>query len=249
MARSILLVAVLAIGAPGLLAFESFEQAWQSSRETRSLNLFEDASPVFSAATPARVDGTAFLRGQDEPYRDPTPEMFGAGASLGINYAAIGIGFGLWFEVYPLPFLAINAHTSIAYGILGSPYLDGGDGLAFSFQVGGKFVIDFEEIEITRWLRPFVAFYPFGVAYFSGTEEFDPPGTGNTDEITYSDAFFLMSGGFGSDFYITPNIGVGVAIYIYGTIGGSRHDKPGDDLDTEGSVGVYVEYVRLALRF
>jgi hypothetical protein len=33
MARSILLVAVLAIGAPGLLAFESFEQAWQSSLE------------------------------------------------------------------------------------------------------------------------------------------------------------------------------------------------------------------------
>ncbi len=245
MTRSLLILAILACGAPAF-ALESFEQAWDDSRSQRPVNLFANTATGTASALP--LERMVFAQDTAET-KPPTEEQFGAGASLGINYAAIGAGIGLWFEYYPMPFVAINAHTTFAYGVLGNPYIDGGSGFAFSFQLGGKFVLDFEDLPFTRWLRPFVAFYPVGVAYFSGEEEFDVPNSGDTDDLTYSDAFYLMSGGFGSDFYITQNIGVGAAVYIYGTVGGSRHEKRGRDLRTEGSVGVYFEYARLAIRF
>jgi hypothetical protein len=247
------LVAIVAMMAgPMLCAATAWESEWRQPRAERAL--FE----VPAEAAPVSYDHGSFLGwAQDQvapgqaatKKRETTQEKIGVGASLGINYAAIGIGLGFFAEYYPLPMLAVGAHMSVAYGALGSPYESNGDGLAFAMLFGARFVVDFDTIEITRWLRPFVAFYPFGFAYFSGTEEFDVPGTGNTDDITYTDIFFLTTGGFGSDFYITPQIGVGVAIYIYGTIGGSKHEKRGFELETEGSVGVYVEYVRLSFRF
>lgn len=243
MMRSLLLILVVLLGLPVLGA--TVEGRRTPERDPG--RWLEEEPAAISLDVPSFED--AFRAQVGTKKRETTKEQFGAGASLGINYAAVGLGLGFWFEYYPVPMAAVGAHMSVAYGALGSPYENGGDGLAFSLQFGGRFVVDFDSIEITRWLRPFVAFYPVGFAFFSGNEDFDVPGTGNTDEISYSDVFFLMSGGFGCDFMITPQIGLGLGLYIYGTVGGSEHEKGNFKFRTEGSVGVYFEYVRLSLRF
>ena len=105
-------------------------------------------------------------------------------------------------------------------------------------------------VGLTDWFRPFVAFYPVGLAYLSATEDADIPGTGNTKDVKYSDLYFLMAGGAGIDFYLTNLIGVGFGLYIYGSIGGSKHKhSQGIETETKGQVGVYFEYARLSLRF
>jgi len=248
--RTLMLVVVLFI-TPCLYAASAFEAGWRRPDRAPAPEWFEGGqiAPVSFDLGPADlprnwIDGQTVMK-----KRETTVEQFGAGASLGINYAIPGLGLGFWFEFFPMPFISAGAHMTVGYGGLTDPYENGGTGLAFSLQFGARFVVDFDTIEITRWLRPFVAFYPVGFVYFSGTEDFDVPGTGNTDELTYSDVYFMMSGGFGCDFMITPQIGLGPGLYIYGTAGGSEHKKGNFKLRTEGAVGVYFEYIRLVLRF
>ena len=182
--------------------------------------------------------------------RNSEDQMFGAGASLGINSAAIAISFGAFFDFYFTPWLAAGTFVSVSYGFLGQKEHNGGDALAFSASLGAKFVLDFADMDITDWWRPYVAFYPLGVTFFSATEDADIPGTGNTKDVKYSDVFFLMLGGVGSDFFLTNTVGIGIGLYVWGTIGGSKHKhRQGIETTTSGAIGVYFEYARLTLRF
>jgi hypothetical protein len=175
--------------------------------------------------------------------------MFGAGGALGINSAAVGIGFSGWFDFYFTPWLAAGAWMGVDYGFVGRREHDGGSALMFNFNLGAKFVLDFEDVDITDWFRPWVAFYPVGLAYFAATEEADPPGSADRRDISYSDLYYMMAAGLGIDFMLTRLIGVGFGLYFYGTIGGSRHESGNVVTRTRGFFGIHFEYARLSLRF
>lgn len=250
--RYLLVLSAMLALCPLLAATESgFEHGFANSRTPRAVNLFEpaQAAPVSFSADFGSLDPLLRAPIMESP-RESANQMFGTGATLGINSAALGVTFGGFFDFYFTPWLAAGAHFSISYGILGRPEHNGGDALAVSVLLGAKFVLDFEELEITDWFRPFVALYPAGFAYFAATEDADIPGTGDTKDVKYSDLFYLIAGGTGIDFYLTNLIGVGFGLYLYGTVGGSKH-KHDDGIETEstGSVGVYFEYARLSLRF
>ncbi|MCB9895277.1 MAG: hypothetical protein H6839_12565 [Planctomycetes bacterium] len=239
------LVALSASLGAATLGDMSFEKAMSTGHTRRAANLFDTATTT----TPAAVDrfmNSALL----EEGRESGDQMFGAGATLGLNTAAIGITFGGFFDFYFTPWIAADVFTSVSYGFLGRPEHNGGDALAVTLSLGAKFVLDFEDLEWTEWFRPFAVFYPVGLAYLSATEDADEPGTGNTRDVKYSDLYFLMAGGIGSDFYLTNMIGLGFGLYIYGTIGGSKHKHSrGIETKTSGAVGVYFEYVRFTVRF
>src|SRR5690606_24478612 len=86
MTRSLLIVALLACGAPAF-ALESFEQAWNDTKAQRPVNLFASTATGTASALP--LERMVFAQDTAET-KPPTEEQFGAGASLGINYAAIG---------------------------------------------------------------------------------------------------------------------------------------------------------------
>lgn len=252
---AIMLAAIALAG--GLAAADltklSFEKSFTAPR-THAPSLF--AAPEVDAPAKAfnfdsGLSDSGLYKGQlvDDDGTDTSEQLFGAGAALGMAGNPLGIGVTGWFSFYFTPWLAAEAKFVLAYGIITDAYENGGDGLAVGLAIGAKFVLDFPDMEITRWLRPFVALYPAGFVYFSSTEEIEPPGSGDTEDFTFSDVFYMIHGGIGVDFYLTNMIGLGVGVYITGTVGGSKHDKSGVEIETEGSVGVYFEYARLSLRF
>lgn len=252
-----MLLALLLLATPlaardlGMMSLDDAVRASRSDAVHRQL--FEPVELESSKAFEVKAfDADRIVRSQllEDDERQSEGQWIGTGVALGLNTAAIGIGFGAWFDFYVMPYLAVSAYSNVSYGIVGRPYHNGGDALAFTFSVGAKFVLDFPNLEVTRWLRPFVAFYPLGFAYYTGTEDADEFGTGNTRDVTYKDLFFLMAGGIGTDFMLTHNIGFGVGFYIFGSIGGSKQKhSAGIETDTNGAVGVYIEYARLSLRF
>ena len=248
MRHLLLLVSFIALSgslSAASLADMSLENAMSTGHARPTANLFESAT----ATTPSAVDrfmNAALL----EEGRETDDQMFAAGATLGINTAAIGISFGGFFDFYFTPWIAAEALTTVSYGFLGRPEHNGGDALAFTVSLGAKFVLDFESLEWTEWFRPFAAFYAVGLAYLTATEDADEPGTGNTRDVKYSDLYFLMAGGVGADFYLTNMFGLGFGLYLYGTIGGSKHKHSrGIETKTSGAVGVYFEYLRFTVRF
>jgi len=249
--RYLLLVAAALALCPLLHADEGFERSFSAERNLRAVNLFEQQAETRTVAFAGDFDLDPLLRAPImESPRESADQMFGTGATLGINSAALGVTFGGFFDFYFTPWLAAGAHFSISYGILGRPEHNGGDALAVAVLLGAKFVLDFEDVEITDWFRPFVALYPAGFAYFAATEDADVPGTGDTKDVKYSDIFYLIAGGAGIDFYLTNLIGVGFGLYLYGTVGGSKHEHSNNiETKTKGAVGVYFEYARLSLRF
>lgn len=243
-----ILVAIATL-APGLCAETlSFDNGFAAARSHNARPLFRIDEASFSKSG-ERLD--QFVRSPLlEDGHNSADQMFGAGASLGINTAAIAVSFGAFFDFYFTPWLAAGTFVSVSYGFLGQREHNGGDALAVSASLGAKFVLDFPDMEVTHWLRPFVAFYPLGVAFLSATEDADIPGTGNTKDVKYSDVYFLMLGGVGSDFFLTDNIAIGIGLYVWGSIGGSKHEhSQGIDTRTSGAIGVYFEYARLTLRF
>lgn len=176
-------------------------------------------------------------------------QWFGAGTALGVANNPIGIGASGWFDFYILRYLAVSTQFQFGYGIVTDELKDGGDGVFAGLSIGAKFVMDFPGVDINRWFRPFAAFYPAGFLYFSATEEVDPPDSDDTKKLNYSDIFYHMYGGAGVDFFLTPEIAIGAAIYVTGRIGGSKHKDHGVTVNTRGRVGVFFEYARLAIRF
>jgi hypothetical protein len=232
MARIILLLGVLLIGGAWLPA-AGLDTTWRTPGQ-RTLKFTEDVA-----------------RGQlvDDSGPRTTEQLFGAGVALGVNSAALGLGVSGWFDVYFTPWISAGLHSGVAYGILGRRYKDGGTALAWHLCLGAKFTFDMEDWDWSRWVRPWVALYPVGFQLLSATEDFNPAGPDRLDTITYTDVFFYISGAIGVDFYLTSLIGIGAAIYPYGTFGGRRHDDNGTTVRTRGYAGVYFEYVRLSLRF
>ena len=245
----ILLVLVVglasALGAASLSDL-SLEQGLKQARVQRTPDLFETREIAFTGAT--GMDRLVRAQAFENGGRETDEQMYGAGAALGLNLEAIGFGAGGWFDFYFQPYIAVSALTTVAYGINGHDYHDGGDALFFSMSLGAKFVLDFPDIEINDWFRPFAAFYPVGFAYIAGTE--DAEEGSRTREVKYSDLYFMMAGGIGADFFLTHLIGVGFGFYVYGTIGGSRHKHTaGIETRTEGNVSAFIEFARINLRF
>ena len=231
----------------------SFDRSFQHARSNGvDRNLFATKLPQTEAAyTFSGFDLDDTLRSQLIDDSGPTSEerMFGAGAALGFHSYNIGLGVSGWFDFHLFPWLAFGTRFHLAYGILTRTYKDGGEALHIGMGLGAKFVLDVPDLEVTRWLRPWVALYPAGFAYVAATEEFDPPGNDDEGTFKYSDIFYFIQAGTGVDFYLTNMIGLGLGVYITGTVGGSKHEQDGSDLRTRGLIGVYFEYARLSLRF
>ncbi|MCC7507831.1 MAG: hypothetical protein IT464_00480 [Planctomycetes bacterium] len=238
MMRSLLIVPVLAMCAAPLVALESLEQAW-NHRPARALQLFDMPDkrlPVYGQLL-------------DDSGPRTTEQMFGAGASLSLDTNALGLGFNGFFDFYFTPWIAAASHVGVSYGFLGRQYQEGGTGMGFHVALGARFTFDLPDWEWSRWLRPWVAFYPVGFQLFSASEDFDPPGSDDEGTFKYSDIYFHMMGGGGADFYLTSLIGLGVGVYFYGSFGGSRHKQDGATIRTNGLFGMYFEYARVTLRF
>jgi hypothetical protein len=201
--------------------------------------------------TPRHLRETGLFRAQliDDSGPGTDEQMFGAGVALGFHSEALGLGVSGWFDFHFLPYLAVSSRFHLAYGILTREYKDGGTALNLGLGLGVKFVLDVPDLEVTRWLRPWVALYPAGFVYVAATEDFDPPGPDSKKKFSYSDIFYLIQAGTGVDFFLTNMIGLGLGVYITGTVGGSKHEKDDTTIRTRGSVGVYFEYARLSLRF
>lgn len=231
--RTLLLLAVLS--APLCAADLAFEMP----RVARANSLFEGMPNVLERTQRAPLlEGTGRATGE---------QMFGAGVSLGIDSSTIGLGVGGWFDFYFTPWIAIEANARIGYGILGRRYHDGGTGLIATFGLGAKFVMDFEEWEFTEWCRPFAVLSPIGFAFLAGDEAAED--NGDDVRTKYSDILFQVHGGVGCDFFLTDLIGVGLGLYMYGTIGGRKQTSADVETRTRGQVGVFFEYARLSLRF
>lgn len=206
------------------------------------------ALPAEDLSRPAAED---WLAGQlvEKDSHASADQMFGAGVALGFAGDPIGLGLSGWFDVYFTTWIAAEARLQLAYGLLTHPYQDSGTGVEVGLQLGAKFVFDMPDWEWSRWCRPFAAFFPVGFRYMAADEEFNPPGPGNSDHVHYSDVFFVIGFGGGCDFFLTPNIAIGVGLFVDGMIGGSRHDRNGVVVRTRGRVDVFFEYFRLAMRF
>lgn len=234
------------------LAELSFGKSFHHARNIRQVNLFTVPPETGDVARSLpRLEDGRVLKTQliDDSGPDSDERMFAAGVSLGFHSYNIGLGMGAWFDFHLFPWLAFGTRFHLAYGILTRTYEDGGDALHLGVSLGAKFVLDFPDMEVTRWLRPWVALYPAGFAYVDASEDFDPPGADDNGTFKYSDIFYFIQAGTGVDFYLTNFIGLGLGVYITGTVGGSRHEKDGTEVRTRGLVGVYFEYARLSLRF
>jgi len=239
----VFVASLLGAACAGEVGAYSFDDAFMGFGRGRSLRAVSSA--------PVGFELPSIALGQDYVY-DSWPsrkQKFGAGAALGLAGDPIGIGLTAWFEYYFRPYVAVGGNVLAGYGGITDPYQNGGDASYFGFALGVKAVLDVESVFESRLIRPWVAFYPLGLVLVSATEDYDVPGTGNTDDFDYSDVFFLIYGGIGTDFYFTDNVGLGGAIYVTGTIGGSKHTKDGVNIETKGNVGIYVEYLRLSVRF
>jgi hypothetical protein len=241
---------VLALcGLAASAAAADFEAAFDTPRT--HVNLFDDQPAVVDANWTPRGDRFATAQVIDDGGRSAGDQWFGVGVALGIAGDPIGFGASTWFDLYLYPFLAVSARGVLAYGVITNEYKDGGDALATGVSFGAKFVMDFDDVDVSRWFRPWAALYPVGFMYVAGEEEVETTlRTGSTrDDFPYSDIFFVVQGGVGADFFLTDNFGLGVGLYLNGTLGGSRHRHDGHTIKTRGRIGVYFEYIRAAFRF
>lgn len=247
--RNLVLFTAVVLGAAGLSAEMHFTL---NTSCVRQVNLFEPVPGKTPRATTANWSPNFenFAKGPLlEDGRASEGQMFGAGGALGINTAAVGIGFTGWFDFYFTPWLAASTWVGIDYGFVGRRVHDGGSALMFNVNIGAKFVMDFADMELSDWFRPWAALYPLGFALYSATEEADPPGNDDRVDITYSDLYYMVATGGGIDFMLTNLIGVGFGMYLYGTVGGKRHEIDNVITRTRGFFGFHFEYARLNLRF
>jgi hypothetical protein len=238
MGRLLILMLVCAGG----LAAHGQEFAFDLPR-TREARLFTDAPPP---ADVPDIYRTGQLLDDSGP---PSSELkYGLGASLALVDNPVGFGSNGWFDYYPFTFLAFGVNTFFNYGVITRDRLDGGTAFSTGFTAGGKFVLDFPELELTRWFRPYAMFHPLGLMYFAGSEDFRDS-DGNRDTFRYSDVFFMMQGGAGVDFFLTSELAVGAGFFWRSTYGGSRHTSSGVRVRHRGRTDLNLEYIRLTYRF
>lgn len=232
----ILLMFLILVASP-LCALDELPDDWRPADSLRPVALFDRGGswhqqPVYGQL----IDDTG---------PRSTDQLIGFGAALMLDTSALGLGVNGFFDFYFTPWISASAHTGVAFGVLGRRHVDGGTGLGYHLALGAKFTFDLPDWEWSRWVRPWVAFYPVGFRYFSATESVDA----DNDRITYNDIYFHMQGGGGVDFYLTSLIGLGAGVLFYGDFGGSRRRIGDHRITTRGLWGLYFEYARLTVRF
>jgi hypothetical protein len=216
---------------------QDFDFALPKTREARLFDVSADIPKI-----------ERFGQILDDSGPPSSEQKFGLGASLALVDNPIGLGTNGWFDYYPFTFLAFGVNTFFNYGVITRKRLDGGTAVSTGFTVGGKFVLDLPDLELTRWFRPYGMFHPIGLMYFAGQEDFRDS-DGNSDSLRYSDLYYMMQLGAGVDFFLTSEFAIGAGLFWRSTFGGSRHSRSGVSIRTRGRSDMNLEFIRVTYRF